>query len=537
MKKIKILSLVLFVVMLTNLISGCSKTAVTSGDKKEARKMTITWMGIPYNPSAHENTFPEKLLEEKFNIDIKPIFLDTGAYKTKKPIMLSSNEIPDLIYELDPLDVQADIAQGFLSEVPYETIKKYAPTVYKQLNDTVPEAWLFSESNGKNYGVPNINYAGNTPRLGIWRTDWLHNVGITKIPETLDEMHTALLKFTNEDPDRNGKKDTYGMSGDVKSYYTSFTEIFGAYGIIPFDWMEKDGKLVYGGTLPENKQVINLLKNWYKEGIIHPDFTTDSVYTNGRDRFVNGEVGYINNGGVYGINAPENPSSLISTMKKINPNATIEIAKLPKGPENKSGTYSFGMAGHVICFGRQLENNPEKLAKVLEIMEAMLTDQDFSLKLRVGEKGVHWDYQDKTIGESSGIKFLPPYDDRNQADNECLKLVLGMPSFYAVIPSSLELINRFADKKVQESTRSLYDPKLALVDALQKSDTVPSASKFLGDLRNKQIQMIMEIILSGKSADSYDDFIKTWGAMGGNTLEKEANDMQNEKKSILEKLK
>ncbi|MFD0717029.1 hypothetical protein [Paenibacillus sp. GCM10027626] len=48
--------------------------------------------------------------------------------------------------------------------------------------------------------------------MGI-RKDWLDNVGIDKLPETLDEYHEVLRRFTFNDPDQNGKNDMYGGHG------------------------------------------------------------------------------------------------------------------------------------------------------------------------------------------------------------------------------------------------------------------------------------------------------------------------------------
>ena len=138
-----------------------------------------------------------------------------------------------------------------------------------------PQVWLYSYYEGKNYGVPNLFYTGKAPFIGMWRMDWLKNAGIDKVPETLDEMHDAFVAFTNGDPDKNGKKDTYGMTGDLTATHFTFTEIFGAFGVLPFNWMEVDGKVVYGGLQPETKQALALLAQWYKEGLISPDFITD----------------------------------------------------------------------------------------------------------------------------------------------------------------------------------------------------------------------------------------------------------------------
>ncbi len=538
MKFRKNILLISMLIILSLSVNGCnfnkSNSSETSGETKE--KMTITWLGIPYNPSAKEGTFPEKLLEEKFNVEIKPIFLDAEGFRTKKPLLFSSGQIADVIYLLDPVQVQADVNQGFLAELPYETIKKYAPTVYNYINDTVPEAWLYSYTEGKNYGIPNWIDIGENHKLGLWRLDWLYNVGIEKVPETIDEMHNALLKFVNEDPDKNNKKDTYGLSGDIGAHWMTFTEVFGAYGVIPFNWMMKDGKVVYGGILPETKEALRTLATWYKEGIIHPDFITDKSSTTIKDKFTNGNIGYMNHFGYYGFDNESISTSQISIMKKLNPNVKLAIATPPKGPSGKSGTHAWGKGGHIISFGRQLKDQPKKVAKVLEIIEYIMNDEEFALKLRVGEKGIHWDYNDAALGSKSGIKQLPPYDDRRQSDNECFRVHLGAPSFFALLSASQELGNKYVSHEALEFNEKYYSKPLGLVDVFLKADTLPSASGLLGDLNNMQLTVFGQIIRGEKDINYFDEFINIWKTRGGEQLINEANEQLKTRQEIYKKV-
>jgi len=41
--------------------------------------------------------------------------------------------------------------------------------------------------------------------------DWLEAVGM-EMPATIEELHDVLYAFTYNDPDQNGKNDTYGFS-------------------------------------------------------------------------------------------------------------------------------------------------------------------------------------------------------------------------------------------------------------------------------------------------------------------------------------
>lgn len=532
MKIKKNLAVILTIACVISFFAGC-------GDKKEAdksasgEKMTISWLGYPYG-NCEEGTVPQQLLEEKFNVKIEPVFLDEDAYVNKKPLLMASGNIPDIIYELDPGNLQADVRQGFLAELPYGTIKKYAPSVVGMINEEIPELWLYSYCDGKNYGVPNLYYSGENIRVGLWRKDWLDNVGITKIPETIDEMHDAFVKFVNEDPDGNGKKDTYGLSGDLKSSYISFCEIFGAYGVLPFDWMEKDGKIVYGGIQPETKEVLSLLADWYKEGIIDPEFITDATNKSISTKFKNGILGYINNYGAdYGNLDATQEEKFLGIMKKLNPAAELAVAPLPKGPEGKQGSFVWGKGGHIVALGKQVAQQPEKQQRILEMMEVMKNDQDFSLQLVLGTEGVSWE---KNTSEEGGINWIAPYDTTAQRAKLLGSLELNGTSFYNIIPINKETRNAYTPKTQREHNEKYLDPSLGMKDALLKPDVVPESEKYLKDLQNKQLLLFAKIIKGEKSVADYAEFEKEWNELGGKILEENANALYGELQKIYEQV-
>ena len=513
---------ILLISMLAGSLSACIQKEQKTDSSEE--KLEITWMGVPYNPSAQEGVQAELAIEERFNVEIKPIFLTSNNYNDKKSMMMASGEIPDLIYELDPINVSNDVAQGLLAKVPYKTIKSVAPTLYNELNKEAPQAWLYSRVGEENYGVPNLNYNNMYPHIGIWRLDWLKNVGIDKVPETIDEMGEALYRFKYNDPDGNGKDDTYGMSGDIKHPFTMFTNIFGAYGVLPFNWMEVNGKIVYGGLQEGTKQAVAKLAEWYGKGLIHPDFITDDIYSTGKDKFINGIVGCMPQHG--GYFDPENTNSIASLTKQIDSKAEVVNCKPVIGPTGKSGTHVWSKACHIVSFGAQLEKQPEKLERILKIFEASVTDESFGIKLRLGDENVHWEYMDKEKGFDGGVKFLPPFDDSNQQKNECLTGDFGAPSFFAPIAAPFEIYMKHRTAETKAVYTEYSDVSKGMPDVFGKADTLPSASKYYIDLRTQQINLMVQIIKGEKPNSAYAEFEQMWQTQGGLELEKEAQEMK-----------
>lgn len=106
-----------------------------------------------------------------------------------------------------------------------------APRYVAMLNRHAPAAWLYSAVNGRNSGIPTFWPDGALAMPGGRWQDWLETLRITKVPETLDEMHAALRAIVHGDPDRNEKADTLGMVGDMSTWFFSFSEIFGAHWV------------------------------------------------------------------------------------------------------------------------------------------------------------------------------------------------------------------------------------------------------------------------------------------------------------------
>ena len=158
--------------------------------------------------SGEPDSWMERFFEERFNLEIEPVFLGPAAYQYAKPLMMAGGDIPDLLLEPDPIMVQRDAYHGFLLTIPPEVILKHAPSYANAVNAGDPIGWLYGNWNGVNYGIPRIFAALRWSVPGVWRQDWLRKVGIEKTPETLEEMHEAFRRFTFDDPDGNGKQDT-----------------------------------------------------------------------------------------------------------------------------------------------------------------------------------------------------------------------------------------------------------------------------------------------------------------------------------------
>jgi putative aldouronate transport system substrate-binding protein len=496
----------------------------------DGEQLEISWLGQPR--VGLEGEWIERLLEERFHVELRPVFMDGNAYSRKKPLMFAGGSVPDVFWEMDPILLQRDAYHRFLLPVPYEVLLRYAPTYIELLNSVTPIGWLYAFWKGDNFGLPTCYLEGRYSRPGIWRRDWLRQVGIETIPETLDQMHEALHRFTYDDPDQDGVANTYGMSGDVTSFWWgSFNDVFGAYGVTPFDWMERDGQVVYGGILPETQHALALLHEWYAEGIIDPEFVTDRNNRGSLNlKFMNGRIGYMCYASSYkGIFDPEDPNSMVNILAQLDPDAEIASGWLPRGPGGHRGSRVWGGGGHVISFGRHLAQHPEKVIRVLKMLEEIMVDEELYIASSRGQRGLHWEYRDPAVGPNSGTVFLPPYDDRNVQRRS----VLG-EYFNPMIHPVLE--DRYTPRQ-ELAFRDTYNrPEYAMADLLGKPDAVPSAGQYMGDLRSLQLTVFAEMIRGDRPVEDFDQFVTQWLERGGAQMLSEASELHRVSQEIYRKV-
>ncbi len=518
MKARKILSIALALILAIGMLSGCGGNAGSEAAKNFSEtdeKLTLKWLGYPILSGAEEGSVPELTLEEKFNVDIKPMFYEQTNFNDKKTMLMAGGEIPDLVYELDPVNVFNDVDQDFIVELPYETIEKYAPTYYNYLNEYAPAAWSYSRYMDANWGVPNLNYYNGFGNVNAYRQDWLDKVGL-KVPETLDEMHDVMVAFVNDDPDGNGKNDTFGYSMQETHYRCYFAEFFGAYDVLPFDWQEVNGEIVYGGLREENEDVLAVLAQWYKEGLIHPDFVAG---TNQNQLTTANQIGYVQ---FTGYQDENNPTAQINVIREAHPDASYSYAPAPYGPDGVRGMRVWGDLCHVVSFG-MTEQYGVAVPRMLKMFEGMFTDEELATKVELGNEGEHWEKVDKASTASNVYQFKGDYLESANRRLAGICAQFGGPSFFKPIASTKEFYMDNMTDSYRGWLEAYSKDDTAQADVFYKVDIIPSAADYLEDLRNKQMKLMSDIIQGLKPADTYvEEFTEIWSKGGGDIMLEEA---------------
>lgn len=430
-------------------------------------------------------------------VDYKVTMASGEEYKTKLNLLASSGDLPDYFSVPDLLTLNRLADEGLI--LPLDDLLKKAPDVTKFLK---PEDLEMLKYKGKLYGLP-PGYrpepfnGPNTNGLLI-RQDWLDTLNL-KSPTTLDELHDVLKAFTFNDPDGNGKKDTFGITTNkllgAGTYGTYFSSVFGAFGVVPTFWQQRDGQLKQGMVLPETKQALALLQSWYKEGIIDPEFPImEQKQMN--EKIVNSKAGIFE-----GTAFDADPTGAnYSALKKTVTTAKLAFLNPPAGAAGKKGTAENSPAYNDIRAISAKAKNPEKLLELInwsagpgfDLVTYGIENEDYQfdkdknkIKLLVANYSELY-----KKGFSNPIRFLQVVDRRWLTDEAIAAMTVSNDR------------NNLVRNEFWKSVQAMND---------------------YPDIKKLWDEYFAKIVTGAWSVDKWDEFVKRYYQEGGQEIEKQVN--------------
>ena len=224
-----------------------------------------------------ENNRFAQACREILNIDIVYDWLANSAdngYITKMRLEMAAGNLPDVWLVTDQTDLLQLAANELI--IPVDDVIK--DTMTQEDQDII-----FSDGGrlvemasyeGKCYGIPR-NISDTDTFSYIWlRKDWMEKLGL-EAPKTIDDLKAIMDAFMAADFDGDGQANTFGMVIDKDLYYGT-RGLFAAFDARPEFWIEKDGKVEWGGVQPEVKEALSFLHTLYEEGYLDKEFITQT---------------------------------------------------------------------------------------------------------------------------------------------------------------------------------------------------------------------------------------------------------------------
>ncbi len=424
--------------------------------------------------------FVKKALDKHLNIDM----VLTMQNDDQISVRAAGGDYPDLMLISKPLAQKLAASGALLDMTPYlDQLSDYQKFVDAQ---TMKKGII----SGKQYALPR---AGGIANGTYWiRKDWLDQLKL-QVPTTIDELLAVAKAFTEDDPDGNNKKDTLGMTGTGLSL---FSPIFGAFGVTSgvdnfstadAQLMLKDGKLVSPFYDPGMKEALAAVNKFIVANVVDPEFLNNK----GRameDKAFQGKFGIIMDAWP-GIAKDE----FVKVYKEANPKADwVQIAP-PKGPDGHQyvAGFNIGATGPVLVIPKALENEPEKLNKVLDLLNYISTEEG-NLIVQFGIKDAHFKVEgDKVIFTDqgkleAGYTYLYQFTGRPELTYLQTKFVNQAPmiDFEAGLPR-IETLDGFveppADFNISDANRFMQEELVKFIYGKTKLDQYDAFIKTLED--------------------------------------------------------
>ncbi len=199
-------------------------------------------------------------------------------------IMVASGEYPDAVYYRwsdYPGGLTKAVADGLL--IKLDDYKEYIPNLLRVLeeNPELARQAMLDDGSLAWFPAATSSYLRRAFNGILIRQDWLDKLGLA-MPTTIDELKNVLVAFKTQDPNGNGEADELGLISVQSDKVNTMNLLSGAWGVRD-SWQidPETGKIAYGPILPGYKDYLATMNEWYKEGLIDPEFAaTDSkMYT------------------------------------------------------------------------------------------------------------------------------------------------------------------------------------------------------------------------------------------------------------------
>jgi putative aldouronate transport system substrate-binding protein len=282
------------------------------------------------------------------DIEIEYVPIPRNASRDKLNALFASGSAPDLILEFDATIRNDLVSQGLV--MPLDELIAQKSTYYKGLIEKYPDlAKLSTKEDGKNYMVGRITGLGLNHSMLI-RNDWLKELNL-KVPTTPEELLAVSKSFSEQDPDGNGKKDTYGiaMSGTSTNIY-----LYAFQAVYPV----LDNNNQYINTWEQMRDATAFKKQLFEAGVVDKDFLTDTTGKKAEQDFLSGKTGIWNGG--FGYEKYE-------ALKKAVPEAELIPIALPR---TQYGQFSPELGNPMSPIGLINKNakHPDAVMKYIDFM-------------------------------------------------------------------------------------------------------------------------------------------------------------------------
>jgi putative aldouronate transport system substrate-binding protein len=508
---------ILFLVMLTAFIAGCTEEKGSEETKSEKEKESTTdnsfsiamrTLGTPYvesHPEINDDKFVKEM-ERLSNTDIQIRLVPHNEYVERMTLMLTSNNVPDVLQASGGV-LGPELAGGVEADafLPLDDlIAEHGPNLLEKIPQ---EAWDSVTYDGKIYAIP--DFLSNPSRRGTAiRMDLLEQTGLD-VPQTIDEYLEVLRAFKElgvEHPYQGREKFKYSDT------------FFGAFDAFPYQYELYEGQVVPKFMAGDKiKDALAFYNTLYKEGLLSQEFLT-TQQPEYRSNIIAGKVG------IWSMNAEE-VNSWEQEIQNNVPEAEIAIIPSPTGPDGQGGHYWYGSTTRSFVINAETKVDP---AVIIKFFDWQLTEE--------AERFFTYGIEDDTytLNEDGTVNYEVPEDTNLLNAQHYLNRWLWMVKDSTYTKGILELTEegqellRVFDEVLQNEGRD----SIQFTPPLEVYSSNPEISPGSDTPSDIWMTGAAKIILGQEPIDHHDKVIEEWLNKGGTQAIEEATERYNNEDGV-----
>ncbi|RAP73808.1 extracellular solute-binding protein [Paenibacillus montanisoli] len=329
-----------------------------------------------------------KMIQDKFNITIKPVNESWSDYSDRTKLWAASGQLPDAFFtdatSGDLFNQWVD--QGIIKPLPDDM--SAFPNLKKYLD--LPDVEGAKAADGKAYFIPrmlaNRNELPNDRGILI-RKDWMDELGL-KDPTTYDELKNVLKTLGEKKGVIPLTSNSIGWTHD-----SVFHNIAPASGW----WQKVDGKWIPGWMTDAYAEVIEKERDFYKSGILDKDFAVPNMDAEGK--FNQGKAAAL-------VTTVKTMTGTLNGWNAANPGKKMldAVKILPNVPAADGKNYLYGYFDYWSGTLFSSEVSDEKQERILALLD-WLASPEGQKTVFYGLEGVDWEPNgDKIINKHEGEK-------------------------------------------------------------------------------------------------------------------------------------
>ncbi|WP_337102185.1 extracellular solute-binding protein [Paenibacillus sp. YIM B09110] len=480
-----------------------------------------------------ENNQWTRTLEERLGIKLKNNWIvKTDQGNEKMNVTIASGDLPD-IFAVNATQLKQLVEAGELMDLT-SLYDKHTSPLLKGFMDDATNAIASGTFDGKLMAFPSPGSTIDAAPVVWIRKDWLDKLSIPE-PKSAADILAISEAFTKNDPDGNGKNDTYGLAL-MKNLYGAFGSLegfFNSYHAYPQQWVKaSDGTLVFGSVQPEMKTALAALHEMYKNGQIDKEFGVKDEAKEG-ELAVSGKLGM-----TYG------PMWLSLSSLKDNrandPNADWQAYPLASVDGKAANPQVPGLAvGSYYAVSKDAKN-PEALFKMVNLFAELQFGPDTPTE--------DWEKHSKVDGIEVWPYFPFPVGPPNKNLGIHERIVSALekkdpaglnPEEMDAYKNSLAMAEGTGDANAWGYDK-VFGPKGSFEviaqyvhgDLMKPSEfygiNTPTMSERSETLKKMELEVFTKIIIDG-SIDNFDKFVSDWKNLGGDAMTQEVNEWSKTK--------